>query len=131
MNPNLRKLPKGWEAILAEEYQAGASDVEVRARLKMTKGLWDSLMNDPLGSEFKEVVEFGRMLAKAWWFRQGRIHLKDSKFNANLWNMFMKNQYGFSDKTQVTTKNAEDMSQEEIDERIERAFAKYKKVAKL
>jgi hypothetical protein len=130
MNQNLKKLPKGWETILADEYQAGASDVEVRARLKMTESLWDVLYHDATGSEFKAVVDFGRMLAKAWWLSQARSNLKSRQFNANLWLMVMKNQYGYSEKSTVTTKHVEEMSQDELDSRIKEAMKKFDKVRK-
>jgi hypothetical protein len=130
MNPNLTKLPKGWEKILATEYKVGASDVEVRARLKMTQSLWDVLYNDATSSEFKSVVDFGRMLAKAWWMTQARTNLHSRQFNASLWLMVMKNQYGYSDKSVITTKHVEDMSSDELDSRIGEAMKKFAKVKK-
>lgn len=130
MNQNLKKLPKGWEKILATEYKEGASDVEVKARLKMTQSLWDVLYNDATSSEFKSVVDFGRMLAKAWWMTQARKNLHSRQFNATLWLMVMKNQYGYSDKSVVTTKHVEDMSSDELDSRISEAMKKFTKVKK-
>ena len=130
MNPNLKKLPKGWEKILAEEYSNGASDVEVNASLKMTTGLWDILYNDATESEFKQVVDFGRMLAKAWWMRQARENLKSRTFNANLWDKMMTNMYGFSSKTTVQTKEVQEMSGDELDQRIREATKKFAKAHK-
>lgn len=130
MNPNLTKLPKGWEGILADEYLSGASDVEVRARLRMTPALWDSLMSDPTSSDFKATVDFGRMLSKAWWMSKARKNLDNKAFNANLWFMVMKNQFGWSEKTMTTTKEAVDLSADELDERVTAALAKWKKAVK-
>lgn len=130
-NPNLAKLPQGWEKILAEEYTVGASDVEVMARLRMTVGMFDELYSDPTSSHFKQVVDFGRMLSKAWWYRQGRVNLTKREFNGNLWYQIMKNRYGWSEKTTTTTKEAEEMSSEELEKRIEVALTKYRRVNKV
>jgi hypothetical protein len=130
-SPNLAKLPQGWEKILAEEYQAGASDVEVMARLRMTKGMFDELYGDPISSHFKQVVDFGRMLAKAWWYRQGRTNLNSRQFNGNLWYQIMKNRYGWSEKTTTSTKDSEDMGAEELDNRIAEAIKKFQRVVKV
>ena len=130
MNTNLAKLPPDWAKTLSSLYEVGAADVEVRAALRMTKGLWDSLMQDATDSDFRSIVEFGRMLSHAWWLTQGRINLNKRTFNANLWFMIMKNQHGYSDKTTTTTKEAADMSSDELDQRVEEAMKKYNKVVK-
>ena len=130
MNSNYEKLPKGWEAVVSKEYESGASDVEVKARLRMTAGVFDSLYNDPVTTNFRQIVDFGRMLAKAWWQRQARENLKDRQFNANLWYMVMKNQYGYSDKTTVSTKDATDLSTDELDAQIREQVKKFIKTDK-
>jgi len=112
---NIKKLPKEWEAVIANEYKEGASDTEVRAKLRITKSLWQSLYNDPQSSAFRQIVDIGRMLAKGWWLHEGRKALRDKAFNASLWHMNMKNRYGWSDKTEVTSRVAEDMSSDELD----------------
>ena len=123
---SIKVLPKGWEQVVATEYREGASDTEVRAKLRVTLSLWQSLYNDPQASSFREVVDIGRMLAKGWWLEQGRKALRDRAFNANLWHMNMKNRYSWSDKTEVSTKIAEDLSSDELDEAITRAVKKAK-----
>ena len=125
---NIEKLPKEWVKIVSALYEKGASDTEVRTELRMTKALWDSLYNDPVSSSFKEVVDFGRELAKGWWLKQGRVSLKDRAFNANLWHMNMKNRFGWSDKTTADVKQATDMSQEELEEAAKAAVAKLRKL---
>lgn len=121
-----KNLPKSWEATIAQEYKEGASDTEVRAILRITKSLWQSLYNDPQASAFRQIVDIGRMLAKGWWLREGRKALRDKAFNASLWHMNMKNRYGWSDKTEITSKVAEDMSSDELDSAITAALAKAK-----
>jgi hypothetical protein len=130
MNKNYEKLPKGWETIVSKEYESGASDVEVKASLRMTSGVFDSLYNDPVTTNFRQIVDFGRMLAKAWWMRQARVGLRDKTLNANLWYMVMKNQYGYSDKTTVSTKDAVDLSDDELNDKLVQAVAKFTKTHK-
>lgn len=121
-----KNLPKSWEATIAQEYKEGASDTEVRATLRITDSLWQSLYNDPQASAFRQIVDIGRMLAKGWWLREGRKALRDKAFNASLWHMNMKNRYGWSDKTEITSKVAEDMSSDELDSAITAAIVKAK-----
>lgn len=126
----LDRLPSGWAKTVSTAYLNGASDVEVRAELRVTKKLWDHLYNDPISSEFKEIVDFGRMLSKAWWMAQARTNLKDRQFNANLWHTYMKNMFGWSDKTEITTKDSESLTSDELDQRIDQAMKKFAKVVK-
>lgn len=126
----LERLPENWAGIVAKEYLEGASDVEVRSKLRMTAKLWDILYNDPESIEFREIVDFGRMLSHSWWIGQARTNLKDRQFNSNLWLSYMKNQFGWSEKSTTTTKSSDMMSNDELDARIKEVVAKYKKVVK-
>ena len=128
MSQNIKKLPPEWPAIMGEMYAEGASDTEIRSRLKMSRRLWDNLYNDAVSSSFKEVVDFGRELAKGWWLEQGRVNLTNKQFNAVLWHMNMKNRYGWSDKTEVTNKDAVNMSADELDKAVESAMLKIKRL---
>ena len=125
---SIKGLPEGWEQVVGTEYMEGASDTEVRAKLRITTSLWDSLYNDPQSSSFKQIVDIGRMLAKGWWLEKGRKALRDKQFNANLWHMNMKNRYGWSDKTEVHTKDADGMSSDELDKAVKDAVAKAKRL---
>ena len=121
---NINSLPKGWEKVVGTEYREGASDTEVRAKLRITESLWASLYNDPQGSSFREIVDVGRMLAKGWWLEQGRKALRDKMFNQALWYMNMKNRYSWSEKTETSTRVSEDMSSDELDVAIKAAVKK-------
>lgn len=124
----LDKLPEGWEKVVAVEYSEGASDTEVRAKLRITESLWQSLYNDPQTSAFREIVDVGRMLAKGWWMRKGRKALHDKSFNQALWYMNMKNRYSWSEKTETTNKLSEDMSADELDEALKNALPRLKRL---
>jgi len=125
---SIKVLPEGWEVVMGKEYKEGASDTEVRAKLRITISLWSSLYNDPQASAFKEIVDVGRMLAKGWWLEEGRKSLRDKSFNAPLWHMNMKNRYSWSDKTEVSTKIVEDLSSDELDAAVKSAVRKAKTI---
>lgn len=90
------KLPEGWQEKMLDLYNAGASDAEVMVDLRMHARLWMQLLSN---SEFAEVVEFGRQLAKAFWYSQARKNLCNKEFNATLYKCAMANMYNWSDKT--------------------------------
>ena len=125
---SIKNLPKGWEVIVGTEYKEGASDTEVRAKLRITESLFKSLYNDPQASAFREIVDIGRMLAKGWWLQQGRKALRDKSFNQALWYMNMKNRYSWSEKTETSTRISEDMSSDELDAAVKSAMQKAKKL---
>jgi hypothetical protein len=125
---NTKNLPTGWQKIVGTEYKEGASDTEVRAKLRITESLWQSLYNDPQGSAFREIVDIGRMLAKGWWMREGRKALRDKGFNQALWYMNMKNRYSWSEKTETSTRVGQDMSSDELDEAVKAAVKKAKRL---
>lgn len=127
MNSNFGKLPKGWEETVAKAYAEGYSDTEVKALLRMTNGIWDSLYNDPVESSFRQIVEFGRTLSKAWWIGKARKNIENRQFNAALWYMVMKNQFGWSDKTTTTVKEGPELSADDLDAQLRNAFDKWKK----
>lgn len=100
-----------WAKILLEEYSQGASDVEVCAELKLTEKEFDQrLIEDEL---FARLVQIGRMQAKAFWYKQGRLGLRDRTFNGKLYVDIMKNRFGWSERTENTERRPDDMKSEE------------------
>lgn len=124
---NFSKLPKDWENIVGGAYAKGCSDVEVKAMLRMTNGMWDTLYNDITESSFRQIVDFGRVLSKAWWMAKARENLSDKQFNATLWYMVMKNQFGWSDKTTTTVKDSSDLSDDDLNMQIQKGLEKFTK----
>jgi len=95
----LEKKHENWRAVLLGMYKEGASDREVLCALGLSKGGWDALMQDAVGSDFAELVDLGRLMAHAWWEGEGRKNLYNPKFQTGLWGLQMKNRYGYSEKT--------------------------------
>jgi hypothetical protein len=48
--------------------------------------------------EFSQAIEAGLAFSKSWWTESGQDNLGNTKFNANLWNMNMKNRFGWHDQ---------------------------------
>lgn len=99
-------LPDEWEEAILSLYRQGGSDVEVKALIYDWRGsfsndLWDRWMKEePI---FSETIKKGKLLAEAWWHKNGRINLKDREFNYTGWYMQMKNRFGWKDTQQIDT----------------------------
>lgn len=92
-------LPKNWRATIFNEMSVGASKQEIKASLGISNDLFERLSKEDV--EFSETIKRGIALSEAWWLKQGRIHLKDRKFNAVLWYMNMKNRFGWRDRQET------------------------------
>lgn len=86
---DIRKLRKSWKEIMWNLYSQGASDSEIMVELDLTVGLFEDLYADTLASEFQEAVDYGRLLCRAWWERQGREALMKRGFQGQLWRFQM------------------------------------------
>ena len=91
---------KGWSQSLADLYAEGYSDAEVAAHLRVTmKNFYKEMENNPA---FRQLVEFGRTLALAWWESQYRKNINNKNFNTAMLNFYMKNKHGWADKVDTT-----------------------------
>lgn len=103
-------LPEGWYHRIIDLYKEGASDVEVKALIYNWRGsfsndLWDRWIEEE--EEFSETIKAGKLLSEAWWHQKGRTSLKDKEFNYTGWYMQMKNRFGWTDRSDITTKGKE------------------------
>ena len=99
-------LPDDWEEAILSLYQEGGSDVEVKALIYNWRGtfsndLWDRWLKDE--PRFSQTIKKGKLLAEAWWHKNGRVNLKDREFNYTGWYMQMKNRFGWKDTQQIDT----------------------------
>ncbi len=95
----VEKSNDNWRKTVLSLYVQGVSDKEIMRELKLSKGSWDTLYENILDSDFQELVDFGRLMAQAWWESQGRIHLRSKGFNTGLYSFMMKNRFGWSERT--------------------------------
>ena len=91
-------LPAGWQKAVLALYVDGASDVEIKAWIYEKRGtfsddLWDRwLIEEP---DFSVTIKKGRIFARAWWEKQGRTNLKTSGFNTALYQIQVRNRFGW------------------------------------
>lgn len=112
-------LPEGWLKTITEGYTAGYSDIEICKELKVTWKQFEKIYE--ANTAFAELVDYGRMLAHAWWMSKARINLNDRTFNTPLFIMKMKNTYGWADKMEaLNTHNASTDSLEDMRAKLER-----------
>lgn len=123
MKKTIHDLPADWKETVLVLYGEGQSDTEVRAELNMTYNLWKHLISTDV--EFEDVIEHGRMLAKAWWMKQGRLGLRDKSMNAMMYKINMQNRFNWSDKASSTDDSDDEItSAEEIDKAIRKLTEK-------
>lgn len=103
-----------WVNKVRELYDEGATDVEVMKELKWTEKKFSEYYTTSEG--FKALVDFGRLSAKAWWMQKGRKNLENRSFNTPLYAIYMKNNFGWSEKQETTgsVKPVEMMSADEL-----------------
>lgn len=88
---------------VVDMYAEGRSDAEVAAELRIT--IKDYYKQIGESATFAQLVEFGRTLSQAFWESQYRKNLGNKNFNTALLNFYMKNKYGWADKTETTNSN--------------------------
>lgn len=128
-------LKPGWQEVALANYKAGASDTEVTAALKIT---YKEFLNQmEANQDFRELVEIGRDLAKAFWYKAGRDNIKNKSFNTALWYANMKNRYNWSDKVSTddlkkpVKELSDDELQQELNKRLEEITSKAPNVVNL
>lgn len=92
-----------WATQLLELYKMGCSDAEVAAEMKMPISQYRQQIKDNV--TFAKLVEFGRTYSQAFWEGQGRKNIGNKSFNTPLWSFYMKNKFGWADKSEVIAQN--------------------------
>ena len=99
---HIAKLPEDWKDQFLKLYDSGGSDWELMRIYGITPGAWKTMYNALGESEFHEVVEFGNVLAKAWWIELGRKNVYNKQFNTRLYDITMQNRFGWAQKAETT-----------------------------
>ena len=92
-----------WARKLIGYYEAGYSDAEVAAELKITIKEFNKQLAENPG--FNKLVQFGRTLSTAFWEGLARKNIVNKQFNTPLYNFYMKNKYGWADKIETSNSN--------------------------
>lgn len=79
----------------------GASLIEVAADLGVSRATLSKWQLDDSKPAFVEAIKKGVELSEAWWMREGREALRDTKFNHGLWYMNMKNRFRWRDRQEI------------------------------
>lgn len=113
----------------------GCGKVEVCAAIDISYDTfltWTNPDHTTFKKNFLESIKKGELLSQAWWEKQGRENLKETKFNPALWFMNVKNRFGkspvpWSDKQEidVNAKHSYDKkTDDEIDNKIKEKINK-------
>lgn len=98
-------LPRNWETHCLQLATDGASEAELRAALGISRTKYDQLVKE--SAPFALIIERCRDLSLAWWERQGRENLQTKGFQTTLWNINMKQRYGWGEQQGDPTNAAE------------------------
>lgn len=98
MSDALLTSGKPWAKTLIALYTEGASDAEVAAELKMPIKKYYQQIEE--NAYVAQLVEFGRTLSMAFWEREARLNIRNKQFNTPLWAFYMKNKFGWADKSE-------------------------------
>lgn len=91
---------KAWAEQVISMYEEGCSDAEVAASLRVPVRQYHQQIADNVA--FGQLVEYGRTLSQAFWEKQARKNIGNKQFNTSLWAFYMKNKFGWADKTETT-----------------------------
>jgi hypothetical protein len=111
-------------------YEEGASDTEVCKALKVPYSDFDKRYKSD--AIFQKIVDYGRLACKAWWLELGRKGASGrTGFNFQPWYANMKNRFGWTDKTEVTSGDDKPMDQLSKDELMAKINSHKQGLAKL
>lgn len=104
----IEMMPNDWEERVLELYSEGASNVEIKAYFytvvgSFSESLWTRWMNEE--PKFSQTIKIGLALSKAWWEKKGRTSLDEPKFQTGLYQINMRNRFGWDEKKEDKKEN--------------------------
>lgn len=108
---------KTWANEVIDLYTQGCSDAEVAASLRVPmKEFYSNIKDNPA---FAQLVDYGRTLSLAYWEKQARLNITNKQFNSSLFAFYMKNKFGWADKTEtITTGDSPEMNLDELRSKV-------------
>lgn len=82
--------------LIIDRMKKGYLLVEIASELEMPVAELMALRKDY--EDVDKALTLGETHCMAWWCKQGRNGIQDNKFNFHLFNVFMKNNFGWGDK---------------------------------
>lgn len=114
---------KDWSRLILDDYAMGSSDAEVAAHLNIT--LKEYLKQINTNSAFASLVDKGRTLCLAFWEGAARKNLGNKLFNTSLWAFYMKNKFGWADRTEQTNVETGSLNLDELRQRINKQMEEH------
>lgn len=108
-----------WRKIALNMYDQGASHYEVQRELCLSNATWE-LLTSSLDTDFRELIEFGELLRRAWWEAQARKNINNKSFQIPVWKFYMTNQFNWSEKTEqsITGIDYQELDNDKLHEEI-------------
>lgn len=88
-------------------YASGYSDIEICKEIKISFKQFVDYCDNP---GFKNIVDYGRDAAQAWWMSQGRVNLTNKEFMTELWKYNMTNRFGWATKSEAKRDSTESVN---------------------
>lgn len=115
-----------WLAKITALYSEGCSDAEVAAEMEIPVSRFYDMMER--NQAFRDLIMYGRTLCQAWWERQARRNITNKQFNSSLYNFYMKNKFGWAEKSEQLTTNDAPQDLETLKQEMHKQLAKFAKV---
>lgn len=97
----LSDLPKNWEKLIIDLSKQGASIIELSVALDISRDTFYALIERE--NQFSDTIKRCKQYCEAWWIAKGRTELENKEFSYTGWYMNMKNRFGWTDRSDITT----------------------------
>lgn len=96
----------------------GKSKREIAAEMLIYVDTFDEWARDPDKPEFAEAFKLGEQAREAYWESLGRVNIDNPRFKESLYKFITGVRFGWSEKSEVTTKSDAPATGTELDNLI-------------